>query len=169
MKAKSDTATNAYPINVTIEYEYDGIKPNPATGEIGEKQEYDLNLQVVENARPVVDYVNVYSWDRGVTVNNPASLSFEFYNMGKSTLNNVVATVEGDFMPSGASMYFLGNVMAGGNAYAEYEVIPIVEGTAYGTVKCPGPVSPPRYLLLLFLCLSWLAGGIADKSWQLRA
>lgn len=135
LKAKSDTATNAYPINVTIEYEYDGIKPNPATGEIGEKQEYDLNLQVVENARPVVDYVNVYSWDRGVTVNNPASLSFEFYNMGKSTLNNVVATVEGDFMPSGASMYFLGNVMAGGNAYAEYEVIPIVEGTAYGTVK----------------------------------
>ena len=41
-------------------------------------------MQVVENARPVVDYVNVYSWDDGVKVNNPASLAFEFYNMGKS-------------------------------------------------------------------------------------
>ena len=135
MKIRSDTATNAYPINVTIEYEYDGIEPNPQTGKIGETEEHELNLQVVENARPVVDYVNVYSWDRGVIVGNPASLTFEFYNMGKSTLNNVVATVEGDFMPSGSSMYFMGNVMAGGNAYAEFEVIPNVEGMAYGTVK----------------------------------
>lgn len=135
LKVKSDTATNAYPINVTIEYEYDGIEPNPTTGKVGETEDYELNLQVVENARPVVDYVNVYSWDREVIVNNPASLSFEFYNMGKSTLNNVIATVEGDFMPSGGSMYFMGNVMAGGNAYAEFEVIPNVEGMAYGIVK----------------------------------
>lgn len=135
MKVKSDAATNAYPIGVTIEYEYDGIEPNPTTGKIGETEDYELNLQVIENARPVVDYVNVYSWDMGVTVGNPASLSFEFYNMGKSMLNNVVATVEGDFSSSGSSMYFMGNVMAGGNAYAELEVIPNVEGTAYGVVK----------------------------------
>lgn len=135
MKVKSDTATGAYPINVTIEYEYDGIKPNPTTGKIGETENYDLNLQVIENARPVVDYVNVYSWDGGVMVNNPSTLSFDFYNMGKSMLNNVVATIEGDFMPSGSTMQFLGNVMAGGNAYAEFEVIPTVEGTAYGVVK----------------------------------
>lgn len=135
LKVKSDTATNAYPINVTIEYEYDGIEPNPTTGKIGETEEYDLNLQVVENARPVVDYVNVFSWDKGVTVNQPASLTFEFYNMGKSTLNNVIATVEGDFMSSGSSMYFMSNVIAGGSAYAEFEVIPTVEGMAYGVVK----------------------------------
>jgi hypothetical protein len=55
--------------------------------------------------------------------------------MGKSMLNNVIATIEGDFMPSGSTMQFLGNVMAGGNAYAEFEVIPTVEGTAYGVVK----------------------------------
>ncbi|MDD4113202.1 MAG: hypothetical protein PHC56_09270, partial [Herbinix sp.] len=93
------------------------------------------NIQVVENARPVVDYVNVYSWDRGVTVNNPASISFEFYNMGRSQLNNVIATIEGDFTSSGSSMYFMGNVPAGGNAYAEMEAIPNVEGMAYGVVK----------------------------------
>lgn len=135
MKIKSDAATMAYPILVTIEYEYDGIEPNPTTGEIGETENHELVLQVVENARPVVDYVQVYSWDGGVTVGNPATLAFEFYNMGKSMLNNVIATVEGDFISSGGNMYFLGNVNAGDRSYAEFEVIPNVEGMAYGVVK----------------------------------
>lgn len=135
MKVKNDAATSAYPIYVNIEYEYDGIEPNPTTGEIGETEAHELSLQVSENARPVVDYVNVYSWDGNVSVGNPATLAFEFYNMGKSTLNNVVATVEGDITGTSGSMYFLGNVMAGGQAYAEFEVISNVEGTAYGVVK----------------------------------
>ena len=135
MKIKSDTATGVYPITVTIEYEYDGIEPNPTTGKIGETEEHELNMQVVENARPVVDYVNVYSWDDGVRVNNPASLAFEFYNMGKSPLNNVTATIEGDFINSGGNMYYIGNVNAGDRSYVEFEVIPLVEGMAYGVVK----------------------------------
>lgn len=135
MKVKSDTATNAYPIVVTIEYEYDGIEPNPTTGEIGETEKIDLNVQVVENARPVVDYVNVYSWDGMVTVGAPATLSFEFYNMGKSMLNNVIATVEGAFTNSSGNMFFMGNVNAGDRSYAEFEVIPNMEGMAQGVVK----------------------------------
>ncbi len=135
MKVKSDTATNAYPIFVNIEYEYDGIEPNPTTGEIGEKEQHELNLQVAENARPVVDYVQVYSWDGGVIVNSPATLAFEFYNMGKSMLNNVIATVEGDFINSSGNMYFMGNVNAGDRSYAEFEVLPTVEGMARGTVR----------------------------------
>lgn len=136
MKVKSDTATKAYPIYIKIEYEYDGIKPNPQTGEIGEEVTHELNLQVVENARPVVDYVDVYSWDMyGVMVGSPANLAFEFYNMGKSMLNNVIATVEGDFTSSGGNMYFMGNVNAGDRSFAEFEVIPNVEGMAYGVIK----------------------------------
>ncbi|NLZ82984.1 MAG: hypothetical protein GX915_04905 [Clostridiales bacterium] len=136
MKVKADTMTKAYPIILTVEYEYDGIKPNPGTGKVeGEKDPIELNLQAVENSRPVVDYVNVYSWDGNVIVGNPATLSFEFYNMGKSPLNNVVATVEGDFTKSDGSMYFIGNIAAGSPAYAEFDVIPNVEGMAKGTVK----------------------------------
>lgn len=135
MKVKNDAATAAYTMLVTIDYEYDGIEPNPTTGKIGETEPIELSLPVTENARPVVDYVNVYSWDGNVTVGNPATLAFEFYNMGKSTLNNVVATVEGDLTSTGASMYFLGNVMAGDRSYAEFEVIPNVEGMAIGVVK----------------------------------
>lgn len=135
MKVRSDAATAAYPITVTIEYEYDGIEPNPTTGEIGETVTHELLLQVVENARPVVDYVNVYSYDGQVMMGSPANLGFEFYNMGKSTLNNVIARVEGDFTSTAGDMYFIGNVAAGESAYAEFEVIPNVEGTAKGVVK----------------------------------
>lgn len=135
MKIKSDASTNAYPISIQVEYEYDGAEPNKTTGEIGETKSYDVNLQVVENSRPVVDYVNVYSWDGGVTVGNVASLAFEFYNMGKSQLNNVIATVEGDLMKADGNMYFLGNVMAGSSSYVEFDVIPNIEGTANGILK----------------------------------
>lgn len=135
MKVKSDTKTNAYKLNIKVEYEYDGIKPNIETGKIGETKEYELNLQAIENARPVVDYVNVYSFDGNVMMGNPAMLSFEFYNMGKSSLNNVIATVEGDFTKSDGNMYFVGNVMEGSSSYVEFEVMPNLEGLAKGVVK----------------------------------
>lgn len=134
LKIKSDAATGSYPINIDIEYEYDGIKPD-SNGNIGVTEENELTFLVSENARPVVDYIHVYSWDGAVTVGNPATLAFDFYNMGKSTLYNVVATIEGDFMSASNSMYFLSNVEAGGTSYAEFEVIPNVEGMAYGVVK----------------------------------
>ncbi len=134
MKVKSDTKTGTYKLHIDVEYEYDGIEPKE-NGEIGYTRPYDLNLQAVENARPVVDYVNVYSYDGNVIVGNPAFLSFEFYNMGKSPLNNVVATVEGDFTKADGNMYFIGNVMEGSSMYSEFEVIPNMEGMAKGVLK----------------------------------
>jgi hypothetical protein len=136
LKVKADASTKVCELVFDFEYEYDGIKPNPQTGNIdGESKSLKLNLQVIENSRPVVDYVSVTSWDGTVIVMNPATLTFEFYNMGKSPLNNVVATVEGDFAKSEGSMYLLGNVQPGSSSFAEFEVIPNVEGMAKGVVK----------------------------------
>lgn len=135
LKVKSDASTKAYPLKVNIEYEYEGIKPNPETGEVGEKRTEELNLQAVENSRPVVDYVNVYSWDGNVMAGNTATLSFEFYNMGRSPLNNVIATVEGDFTKADGNMHFVGNVAEGSSTLAEFDVIPNVEGTANGVLR----------------------------------
>ena len=135
LKVKSDATTKAYPLKLAIEYEYEGIKPNPETGEVGEKRTEELNLQAVENSRPVVDYVNVYSWDGNVVSGSAATLSFEFYNMGKSPLNNVIATVEGDFTKADGNMYFVGNAAAGSSTVAEFDVIPNVEGTAKGVLR----------------------------------
>ncbi len=135
MKVKADATTKAYPLKVTIEYEYEGIKPNPETGEVGVTRTEELNLSAVENARPVVDNVNVYSWDGNVVSGNTATLGFEFYNMGKSQLNNVITTLEGDFTKADGDMYFIGNVAAGTSSYVEFDVIPNVEGTAKGVLR----------------------------------
>lgn len=135
LKVKSDATTKAYPLKITIEYEYDGIKANPQTGIIGETKTVDISLQAIENARPVVDDPQVYSWDGNVVVDSPATCSFAFYNMGKSVLNNVIATVEGDFTKADGSMYFIGNVNAGESSYVEFDVTPKVEGIAKGVLK----------------------------------
>ncbi len=135
LKVKSDASTKAYPLEITIEYEYEGAEPNPTTGEIGEKRVEKLNLQAVENSRPVVDNVNVYSWDGAVTVGTTATLAFEFYNMGRSALNNVIAYVEGDFLKADGAMYFIGNVTEGSSTYVEFDVLPNIEGTANGLLR----------------------------------
>lgn len=133
LKVKSDATTKAYPLEITMEYDYEGAEPNPTTGEIGETTKETLNLQATENTRPVVDNVVVGSWE-APTVNQPTVLTFQFYNLGKSTLNNVQAAVEGDYILSTGNMYFIGNVESGSQEYAELEVIPNLEGIAKGTL-----------------------------------
>jgi hypothetical protein len=135
MKVKSDASTKTYPLEILIEYEYDGAEPNPTTGEVGESRTEKLNLQAVENSRPVLENISVYSWDGYITVGNPATLTFEFYNMGRSPLNNVTVAVEGDFTKADGSMHIIGNVAEGTPTYAEFDVIPNVEGTANGILR----------------------------------
>ena len=135
LKVKSDASTKAYPLELTIEYEYEGAEPNPTTGEIGETRTEKLNLQAVENSRPVVNNINVYSWDGAIMVGNTATLAFEFYNMGRSPLNNVIIYVEGDFAKADGEMYYVGTVPEGNSSYVEFDVIPNMEGTANGVLK----------------------------------
>lgn len=133
LKVKSDAVTKAYPLEIKFEYEYDGAEVNPTTGEIGEKVTETINLQAVENSRPVVN--NIYVGAYGApTINQPTGVTFEFYNMGKSTLNNVYATVEGDYSLTTGNMYYIGNVQSGASEYVEMEIIPMIEGTAKGTL-----------------------------------
>ena len=94
--------------------------------------EEEILLQVKENLRPSVENVYVGSWDTPM-LNQPTVMSFEFYNMGKSTLNNTYVTIEGDFMLSnGSNSYYIGNISAGMPEYIEFDVVPLVEGDAVG-------------------------------------
>ncbi len=130
LKVKADAMTKAYPVKIVIEYEYEGIKPNPETGEVGVTRTEELNLQAIENARPELNNINIYSWDGNVVVGGTATLGFEFYNLGKSQLNNVAISVGGDFTKTDGDVKFIGNVAAGTPYYDEFEVTPNVEGTA---------------------------------------
>lgn len=137
MRVKSDATTKSYPITITIEYEYDGITPNTETGQVGMTKTQTLNLNAEENARPVVDNVAVSTWDgSSVSVGTAATLGFDFYNMGKAVLNNVIVKLEGDgFTKADGTMYFIGNVEAGSSTHVEFDVIPNTEGTANGTLR----------------------------------
>ena len=51
--------------------------------------------------------------------------------MGKSTLNNVYATVSGDFELDSSTMFYIGSVSAGSSVTDnEPSVIPLVSGDA---------------------------------------
>ncbi len=133
LRVKSDAVTKAYPLEITMDYDYEGAEANPTTGQIGETAKEIINLQAVENSRPVVDNIAVGSWD-GAFVNQATTLTFDFYNMGKSPLNNVRASVSGDFTLSTGDNLYIGNVEAGGQELGEMEVIPAIEGQAKGVL-----------------------------------
>ena len=136
LKVKPDAITKAYPLKITLEYEYEGMLPNKETGQSGVTKTEEINLQATENARPKVENINVYSWDGALMVGATVNLSFEFYNMGKSPLNNVIATLEGDgFTKTDGNTYYIGNVQPGEPKPVDFEVIPNVEGLAKGTLK----------------------------------
>lgn len=130
LKASAAATTGAYPIQIKIEYEYEGMVATATYS--GEVVEEEILLQVKENLRPSVENVYVGSWDTPM-LNQPTVMSFEFYNMGKSTLNNTYVTIEGDFMLSnGSNSYYIGNISAGMPEYIEFDVVPLVEGDAVG-------------------------------------
>lgn len=130
LKASAAATTGAYPIDISIEYEYDGMVVTE--NHSGAKETAKIMLQVKENLRPVVE--NVYlGWGDNPIINQAITMNFEFYNMGKSTLNNTYVTVEGDFMlANGSNSYYIGNISAGMPEYVEFDVIPLVEGNAVG-------------------------------------
>ncbi len=131
MKVRSDTATGAYEISIQVEYEYDDMSQTDAAAG-GVTDENIIRLQAVENARPAVQNLMVgYSWDTP-TVNQATTLSFNFYNMGKSTLDNVYITLSGDYSMEMGTMQIIGSVSAGSSSYQEISILPLMEGMCNG-------------------------------------
>lgn len=133
LKVKSDATTKAYPLTITMAYEYDGAEVSPITGKVGEEVTETINLQAVENSRPVVENLYLDNWNTP-TVGQSVLLYFQFYNMGKSTLSNVYATVSGDYQKSEGEKQIIGNVNAGESQYVEMDVIPLMEGDCRGVI-----------------------------------
>ncbi len=130
LKAGSALTTNAYPISVSMEYEYDAETKNTENGNSVTATD-EILLQVSELLRAQCENISVGDWDTPVVGQN-TSLSFEFYNMGKSMLSNVYVTIEGDFELATGNSYYVGNISAGNPEYIECTVRPL----ASGNVKC---------------------------------
>lgn len=132
MKVKNDAMTAAYELKIIVEYEYDDMSQTDLQNG-GVTENNIIKLQAVENAKPVVEGIGIYDWYTGIlTVDTSATMTFEFYNMGKSTLDNVYFTLEGDYALETGSMYWLGSMSAGSYEYIEVSVLPLMEGMCGG-------------------------------------
>ena len=129
-KAKSDLNVKTYNVTADIEYEdsngnsYDK-KNNPykATEKMGIPVVQELRLEVQDPRVPEVAYLY-----------QPFEVTVEFFNMGKSPLQNTMVTTDGDFETQDAR-YFVGNFNSGGNDYYSATIIPTKEGPQTGVIK----------------------------------
>ncbi len=132
LKAGARTVTGSYPIDIQMEYEYDGMPATEANNGGVVVTETKM-LPVKENLRVSLENIVVGGWDMPC-VNQPTMLSFSIYNMGKSVLNNVYFTVEGDYSMESGSSYYYGTLQAGYPDYVEMEIVPLAAGETYGTL-----------------------------------
>ena len=133
LKTRSDVATGDYAISVKVEYEYDDMSEADAERG-GVVDENTIKLHATENYRPEIENIFIDA-SEGVMVGMPVDLSFEFFNMGKSTLGNVYVTIEGDFMlANNASKTYVGAVGGYCQEYVNPQIIALVPGEAVGYV-----------------------------------
>lgn len=127
LKVKNDCVTKSYPLKIEFEYEYKGMQKPKDTISAGLKVEEILNIQVEENARPTISNIALGGFDP-LQKDIPNSLTFDFYNLGNSTLKNVTAKVKSkDFVPT-SELLFIGNIEAGKGDSQEIEITPTIEG-----------------------------------------
>ena len=133
MKTRSDVATGDYSISIKVEYEYDDMSEvDRERG--GVVDENNIKLRAVENYRPEIENIYIDAYE-GVSVGVPVDLSFEFYNMGKSTLGNVYITIEGDFeLANNSTKSYVGAVAGYSQEYVNPQIVALVPGEAYGTI-----------------------------------
>ncbi len=133
MKTRSDVATGDYSISIKVEYEYDDMSEvDRERG--GVVDENNIKLRAVENYRPEIENIYIDAYE-GISVGVPVDLSFEFYNMGKSTLGNVYITIEGDFeLANNSTKSYVGAVGGYSQEYVNPQIVALVPGEAYGTI-----------------------------------
>lgn len=127
LKANAAATTGSYPIQILMEYEYDGMRSDSANGDGVSVTETKM-LLVKENLRVSVENLMLGSSWMTPTEGQTTQLSFTAYNMGKSMLNNVYFTVEGDVAIANGSSYYYGTLQAGSPDYVEIDVIPLASG-----------------------------------------
>ncbi len=113
---RGDTTAKVQPLSINITYKDSDGNPLEASDSITIpiKQEIRIKLDEPQLGNPIY-------------ANEITEVSMNVYNMGKSTVNNVLATVEGTGFAPGAS-YFGGNLEPGQKITVSLEITPVMEG-----------------------------------------
>jgi hypothetical protein len=117
-----DAGPKTYTIRVNLEYEdLDGNQYNPV--------EF-IGIPVVQQTKLETTDINL---PPEAFVGEMIPISFELYNMGKVTLNNLMIRMEGNFQTEDAN-YFVGNFDAGNTEYYETMITPTEPGLLEGNI-----------------------------------
>lgn len=90
-----------------------------------------ISIPVMQDTRLEVDDIIA---PPGLFPGMESYVSVQFYNMGKTTLNNLRITAEGDFDTSESTSYFVGNMESGDSDIYDFSFIPRHGGTLEGKV-----------------------------------
>lgn len=129
-KTKVDAGVKVYNLTLTMEYE-DGEGNAYDSQEQPYKEVEKLGIQVsqpvrLELSEPVLPFDSM--------VGVPSDIEVEFFNMGKSTMFNMMVKLEGNFQVQGSN-YFVGNFESGRSEFFSATIIPEEEGDAIGTLS----------------------------------
>lgn len=122
LHVKPDAEQKSYMLTVTFEYE-DG-KGNPYTAK------ETMSVRVLQSPRLVLGDLNMMT---ETFTGQPVYVYLDFYNMGKSTLYNLMVSVEGDFEGQGLS-YYVGNFEPGRTDFFDVQFTPMIPGQQKGAV-----------------------------------
>jgi hypothetical protein len=123
MTALASLEPKPYVLTVTCDYEDSSANPFQSVE--------GISIPVYQEARIKITDLSI-SPDM-IAVYDQGSISFNINNLGKSTLANVQARVEGDTLECEET--FVGNIAAGATGYADVMVTGVSETTDDGTVK----------------------------------
>lgn len=122
LHVKPDAEQKSYMLSVSFEYEDD--KGNPFTAK------ETMSVRVLQNPRLVTGDLNFMP---ETYVGQPVSIYLDFYNMGKSTLYNLMIKVEGDFQGQGLS-YYVGNFEPGRTDFFDASFSAMTPGEQKGNI-----------------------------------
>lgn len=118
--SKADAAPKQYMLSINYEYEDDKGTAYNSKDTIGVPLNQLQRLVLGELAIPTEMYVG-----------NPVPVGIEFFNMGKTTLYNLMVKLEGSFRSENGS-YFVGNFESGKSDNFDGTIIPEVAGAVSG-------------------------------------
>ncbi|MBR0025982.1 MAG: hypothetical protein IJP37_02365 [Clostridia bacterium] len=112
--------------SLAVQFDYEG-----GTTLNAYKDTADLSLPVSQPIRIKIDEPVIYG--DGNLPEQPVSIGFAMFNMGKTAIYNCMVDVEGEGLKMEES-YFGGNVASGSTMRADFNIIPSVAGTIEGNI-----------------------------------
>jgi len=121
LEVKNSAVSKAYPLKISFEYE-----DAKGTAQIASES---ISINVEQETRLSFGQLNIAPM---AMAGMPTQVFIQYYNLGKTTLNNLMIDVEGGRLPEGA--YFVGNMGGGRSDYFEDQVVFEIPGLIEGAL-----------------------------------